>query len=76
MVRFVSLEIFATGVLKRECSFSSRTFSLVQSRRFARLVFVAIWVLSYEGAMYHDNVRNTNTLYPPPLMIVANYAHV
>lgn len=45
MVRFVSLEIFATGVLERECALSSRTFSLVHSRRFLRLA-VAILVLS------------------------------
>lgn len=36
-VRFVSLEIFATGVFERECAFSSRTFSLVHSRRLVRL---------------------------------------
>ena len=49
MVRFVSLEISATGVLERECAFSSRTSSLVHSRRFRFLAFFAIWVLSNEG---------------------------
>jgi hypothetical protein len=48
MVRFISFEIFATGVFERECAFSSRTSSLVHSRRTGRFVGVfAIWSPSY-----------------------------
>ena len=46
MVRFVSLEISLTGVLERECALSSRTLSLVHSRRFLRLAVFAILVPS------------------------------
>lgn len=44
MVRFVCLEIFAAGVLERECSLSLRKFSLFQGR-MGSLVSVAILVL-------------------------------
>jgi hypothetical protein len=49
MVRFISLEIFATGVFERECAFNSRTSSLVHSRRTTRFFAVlAIGCLSNE----------------------------
>jgi hypothetical protein len=46
MVRFVCLEIFAAGVLERDCSLSLRKFSLFQ-RGMGSLVSVAILVLPW-----------------------------
>jgi hypothetical protein len=68
MVRFVSLEISATGVLERECAFSSRTSSLVHSRRFRFLAFFAIWVLSNEG---RDVSCQCFAVQTPPLVVAA-----
>src|SRR5947209_15893281 len=44
-LRLVSLEISTTGVLARECRFSSRTLSLVHSRRLAGLTLLAMMIL-------------------------------
>jgi len=39
MVRFICLEMEATGVFARECFFKSRTSALDHSRRFERAFF-------------------------------------
>ena len=56
-VRFIALDILATGVLLFECAFRSRTCSLDQATRFVRALvlfgFVAISLIPVEPAIHN-----------------------
>jgi transposase len=57
-VRFIALAIFTTGVLLRECRFSSAWWALLQ--RVKRFRFFAMSIPHWKRAVYHDRRHVSN----------------
>jgi hypothetical protein len=60
MVRFISLDIFVTGVRSLECAFSVRLSSLDHGRLTRRLIFFAMYISLGQGRS-----RNRVSVQPP-----------